>query len=569
MEKELSIVICGQAGQGVKTIEALLTGIMKQSGLHVFSCKEFMSRIRGGMNSTSVRVSSRRVRGFVEKMDILIPLDPGGIAHVRERISGDTLIIGDLENIDPEDLETGGSLPVALKTIARELGNAAFSNTVAVGVLAALVGSPREVGTDFIREYFSSKGSEVADKNIAAFGRGYDEGAAWRKATGGDRFQLEGADAVRDELLMSGTEGVGMGAIAGGCNFLAFYPMSPATGVGIFIAKQADRFDILVEQAEDEIAAVNMVAGGWYAGARAMTTTSGGGFALMTEGLSLAAMLESPMVIHLAQRPGPATGLPTRTGQEDLLFVLFSGHGEFPRVVYTPGSVEEAFSLTREAFNLADKFQVPVFILTDQYLLDSTCNLPPPDIDGHKPVGCIVKTEPSYRRYELTEDGISPRGIPGYGEGLVTVDSDEHDESGHITEDLGLRVRMVDKRLKKLTGITEKIIPPAFFGDKDFKTLILGWGSTLPTIREALEEIGTEGIGYLHFSQVFPLWPELTGYLDRAERTVAVENNATGQFAKLVAMTTGRQMDGQVLKYKGLPFSREEMIDALKREVKK
>ena len=569
MAKELSIVICGQAGQGIKTVENLLTGIMKRSGLHVFSCKEFMSRIRGGMNSTSIRVSSRRVRGFVEKMDILIPLDPGGIEHVRERISGDTLIIGDLENIDPEDLETGGSLPVALKTIARELGNAAFSNTVAVGVLAALMGSPCEVGTDLIREYFSSKGSEVADKNIAAFGRGYDEGATWREEAGGDRFQLDGSDAVRDELLMSGTEGVGMGAIAGGCNFLAFYPMSPATGVGIFIAKQADRFDILVEQAEDEIAAVNMVAGGWYAGARGMTTTSGGGFALMTEGLSLAAMLETPMVIHLAQRPGPATGLPTRTGQEDLLFVLFAGHGEFPRVVYTPGSVEETFYLTRQAFNLADKFQVPVFILTDQYLLDSTCNLPPPDIDDHKVVDYVVKTEPAYRRYELTKDGISPRGIPGYGEGLVTVDSDEHDESGHITEDLQLRVRMVDKRMKKLEGITAEVIPPVFFGDKDFKTLILGWGSTLPTIREALEEIGTEGIGYLHFSQVFPLWPELIQYLDRAERTVAVENNATGQFAKLVAMTTGRQIDGQVLKYNGLPFSREEMIDALKREVKK
>lgn len=569
MVKEISIVICGQAGQGIKTMEKLLSGIMKQSGLHVFSSKEFMSRIRGGMNSTSVRVSSRPVRGFVEKIDILVPLDPGGVGHVKERISGETLIIGELENIDRGEIVFGESLPVPFKDIAQEIGNAAYSNTVAVGVLSALVGSLREVGADYIRKFFSSKAGGVKEKNILAFGKGFDEGLSWREGAGGRRFKLEYSETVREDLLMSGTEGVGLGAIAGGCNFLAFYPMSPATGVGLFIAKQADKFGILVEQAEDEIAAINMVVGGWYAGARAMTTTSGGGFALMTEGLSLASMLEIPMVLHLAQRPGPATGLPTRTGQEDLLFVIFSGHGEFPRVVYTPGSIEEAFSLTRAAFNLADKFQVPVFILTDQYLLDSSYNLPPPDHDDQEVIPYLVKTEKSYRRYELTKNGISPRGIPGYGDGLVAVDSDEHDEQGRITEDLPLRKKMVGKRLKKLEGLIGEVIPPVFFGDEDFKTLILGWGSTYHTIRETLERIGVDKIGYLHFSQVFPLWPELTEYLDRAERTVVVENNATGQFGKLITMTTGRMIAGRVLKYNGLPFSREEMVDALDEEVRK
>lgn len=569
MTEELSIVICGQAGQGIKTMETLLTGIMKRSGLQIFSTQEFMSRIRGGMNSTLIRVSTHRVRGFVEKIDILVPLASGGIKHVSERIDSETLIIVERENIDLDGITAGESLTVPFQVIAKEAGSTAYSNTVAVGVLSALVGSDREVGADYIRGFFSSKGGEVADNNILAFGKGYDEGLSWRKEEGGDRFNLEVAGTVRDDLLMSGTEGVALGAIAGGCNFLAFYPMSPATGVGLSIAKAADEFGILVEQAEDEIAAINMVAGGWYAGARGFVTTSGGGFALMTEGVSLLGMLETPAVIHLAQRPGPATGLPTRTGQEDLLFVLFSGHGEFPRVVYTPGSIEEAFSLTRSAFNLADKFQVPVFILTDQYLLDSSYNLLLPDITDQKVDRYVVKTEKSYRRYELTENGISPRGIPGYGEGLVRVDSDEHDESGRITEDLGIRVKMVDKRLKKLEGLTGDIIPPVFFGDEDFKTLILGWGSTYHTIREALEKIGTKGIGYLHFGQVFPLWPVLTQYLDRAGRTVVVENNATGQFAQLVTMITGRQIDGRVLKYNGLPFSREEMVDALTEEVKK
>ncbi len=565
--KELSIVICGQAGQGIKTVETLLTGIMKRSGLHVFSTKEFMSRIRGGMNSTTVRLASHRVRGFVEKIDILVPLDPGGIGHVRERMNGKTWIIGEEDNIAGEGIASDGSMMVPFREIAKEAGGAAYANTVAVGVLSALLGSAREVGADFIRGFFSSKGGEVADKNISAFNKGFDEGLSRR--VGGDRFRLETSAAVRDDVLMSGTEGVALGAIAGGCSFLAFYPMSPATGVGLSIAKQADDFGILVEQAEDEIAAINMAAGGWYAGARGMVTTSGGGFALMGEGVSLAGMLETPVVIHLASRPGPATGLPTRTGQEDLLFVIFSGHGEFPRAVFAPGSVEEAFSLTRAAFNLADKFQIPVFILTDQYLVDSSYNLPPPDPGGGETTKYIVKTEAAYRRYELTEDGISPRGIPGYGEGLVAVDSDEHDESGHITEDLRVRVKMVDKRLKKLAGLIGEIVPPVFFGDEDFKTLILGWGSTYHTIREALEKIGARGIGYLHFRQVFPLWPEITRYLDRAERTVAVENNAAGQFANLITMTTGRQIDRRILKYNGLPFSREEMIAALAEEVKK
>lgn len=569
MSEELSVVICGQAGQGIKTVETLITGIMRQYGLHVFSSKEFMSRIRGGMNSTSIRISSRRIRGFVERMDILVPLDPGGIEHVRKRISQNTLIIGELENIESVDITVGGMLPVPFKAIAGKLGNPTYSNTVAVGVLAALIGTSRDSGMDFVRRFFSPKGEKVADGNILAFNQGYDRGLSWEAGGESDRLRLKISDDIGDEILMSGTEGVALGAIAGGCNFLAFYPMSPATGVGIYIAQQADRFGILVEQAEDEIAAVNMVAGSWYAGARGMTTTSGGGFALMVEGLSLAAMLETPMVIHLAQRPGPATGLPTRTGQEDLLFSIFSGHGEFPRLVFTPGSIEEAFLLTRSAFDLADKFQIPVVILTDQYLLDSSYNVSLPDIESQENPDYVTMTDELYRRYELTDTGISPRGIPGYGEGLVMVDSDEHDENGHITEDLDLRTRMVGKRLKKFESLMDEVIPPIFFGEDDFKTIILGWGSTLPAILGALEEMGSGGIGYLHFRQVFPLWPDLDRYLDQAERAVVVENNATGQFAKLVTMVTGRKISGRVLKYNGLPFSLEEMIVALNREVRK
>ncbi len=559
--EEISIVICGQAGQGIKTVESLLTGMGKRFGLHVFSTKEYMSRIRGGMNSTEVRLSSRRVRGFVDRIDILVPLDPGGIGHVRERLSEETLTIGEEECLQTGEGAAGTQLAVPLKEIARKIGDVSYSNTVAVGVLAAILGCDREEGEDFIRGAFSAKGDRVAAENGAAFGKGFEVGS--EQFEGEERFRLKVDETVRDEILISGTEGVGLGAIAAGCNFLSFYPMSPATGVGLFIAQHADEFGILVEQAEDEIAAINMALGGWYAGARALVTTSGGGFALMTEGLSLAGMIETPVVIHLAQRPGPATGLPTRTGQEDLLFVLFGGHGEFPRVIFTPGTIEEAVALARRAFDLADRYQVPVFILTDQYLVDSSYNLPPPELAGREAKNHFVKTGKTYRRYEITDDGVSPRGIPGYGEGLVDVDSDEHDETGHITEDAAVRRRMVDKRRRKFSGLLQAVVEPAFSGDEDFRTLILGWGSTDHAIREALAEVRPAKTAYLHFSQVFPLWSGLAAYLDRAEKVVTVENNAAGQFGQLVTMETGRPIDRRVLKYDGHPFSLEEMIGAL------
>jgi 2-oxoglutarate ferredoxin oxidoreductase subunit alpha len=369
---------------------------------------------------------------------------------------------------------------------------------------------------------------------------------------------------VKDQILLNGAEAVGLGAIAGGCNLVAAYPMSPSTGVLVFLAKHANEFGLIAEQAEDEIAAINMAVGAWYAGARAMASTSGGGFALMTEGLSLAGMLESPLVIHLAQRPGPATGLPTRTEQGDLELALYAGHGEFPRIILAPGRIEDAFYLTQKAFNLADKYQVPVFVLTDQYLMDSYYNIPSLDLSRTKIEKHVVKTTEDYRRYELTENGISPRGIPGYGEGLVAVDSDEHDTEGHITEDLDLRTRMVDKRLGKAEAMASDAIPPELVGPKDYKTLIVCWGSTYNIINEAVENLGRDDTSLLHFKHVYPLPNETPDFLSKAEKTVIIENNATSQFGKLIKLHTGIDIDNRILKYNGLSFSVEEVTERLK-----
>jgi 2-oxoglutarate ferredoxin oxidoreductase subunit alpha len=308
---------------------------------------------------------------------------------------------------------------------------------------------------------------------------------------------------------------------------------------------------------------MNMAIGAWYAGARAMVSSSGGGFALMIEGLSLSAMLEIPIVVHLAQRPGPATGLPTRTEQADLELALYAGHGEFPRIILAPGTIDEAFYLTSRAFNLADKYQVPVFVLTDQYLIDSYYNVAPFDLSGVKVDRHIVRTEKDYQRYELTADGISPRGIPGYGKGLVVVDSDEHDTQGHITEDLDLRVRMVDKRLKKKESLKRETIDPELMGPNDYKTLVICWGSSYHAVVEAVRNLARDDVAILHFKQVRPLPEKTAAYLEKAQRTVIIEGNATGQLAKQIRLYTGVDIDDRILKYNGLSFAVEEVADRL------
>ncbi len=557
--KDISIVLCGEAGQGIQTVEKILVSILKRSGYFVFSTREFMSRIRGGSNSTEIRVSDEPVDCFVEKIDVLITLDEKAVDHMKWRISEDTVLLGKKEFIEGKSKRT---FEVPFINLAKEAGNKLYANTVTVGVLSGMLRVDFSTVKDFIRGFFKKKNEEIIKGNVDAAERGYKIGKEMSEKNGID-FKLKRNGKVKEHLLLSGTELVSLGAIAGGCNFISSYPMSPSTGVLTFLSQQQEEFGIIAEQAESEICAINMSMGAFYGGARAMVTTSGGGFALMTEGLSLAGMLETPIVIHLAQRPGPATGLPTRSEQGDLLFALFAGHGEFPRIIFAPGKTEDVFNLTRKAFSLSDKFQVPVILMTDQYLLDSSFLIPSIDVSKLKNKKFIVRTNKAYKRYKLTKDGISPRGIPGYGKGLVVVDSDEHDEEGHITEDLDFRTKIVDKRLKKMDSIKKEMEPPQLIGNKGYKTLVIGWGSTYYGMSEALKRLDNKDISFLHYKQVYPLHPDTEKYLARAEKTVVIENNATGQFAKLIKMDTGIQIDQSILKYNGLPFGVEEIVRKL------
>ncbi|HOB55589.1 MAG TPA: 2-oxoacid:acceptor oxidoreductase subunit alpha [Defluviitoga tunisiensis] len=557
LKEEVSIVLSGEAGQGIQTIESLLTYILKREGYYVFATKEYMSRIRGGSNSTEIRVSSRPVNSFVEKIDILIPLSKNSVTHLGKRVSDNTFIVADNESLK---LEMDNLIDVPLLKIANDLGNPIFANVVAVGVVLGLFGIRIKTIEDYLIETFGRKGKEIVEGNIQAASKGYQIGKELRDK-GKIVIDIETNDQLKEDLLLSGTDAVALGALAGGCDSVFAYPMTPGTGVLTAMANFSKDFDIVVEQAEDEIAAINMALGSWYAGGRAMVTTSDGGFALMEEGVSLAGMIESPVVIHLGQRPAPATGLPTRTAQEALNLVIHAGHGEFPRIVYAPGTLEQAFYLTQKAFNMADKYQVPVFILTDQFFVDSYSNVKKFDLSDIKIEKHFVETDEDYKRYDLSKavKGVSPRGIPNFGKGLIVVDSDEHDEYGHITENLEIRVKMVDKRLKKFEAINDEIISPELVGDEDYEYLIVCWGSNYHVVKEAIESIKDKKIAMLHFSQVFPLDKDAVKYLENAKKVIDVENNATGQFARLFKAETGVSIDSKILKYNGMPFSVEEL----------
>lgn len=560
--KGISIVLCGAAGQGIKTVEKLLVHALKSSGYHVFASREYMSRVRGGNNSTEIRVSREEVCAFVDRVDILIALSPGIRPNIMERVSKETLIIGDKDNVGNDFSEDLSFYDAAFLKEARELGGRVYANSIAAGVIFGILNVSRDIVKGMFEQIFSSKGGSVVEKNMDAAEAGILKGEKIRSSNG-PYLEMISETSREERIALDGSEAVSLGAIAGGCNFIASYPMSPATGVLTYLASHARDFDIVAEQIEDEIAAINSAVGASYAGARSMVSTSGGGFALMSEGLSLAGVMETPVVVHLAQRPGPATGMATRTEQGDLNLAVYSGHGEFPRIVLAPATIEDGFYLMKRAFDLADRYQVPVILLTDQYYLNTFYDVPVFDVKSDNIRYHIIEADNEYRRYEITGNGISPRSVPGYGPGLVGADSHEHDPWGHVQEDFVLRKNMVEKRLKKLEDLKDETIPSYFSGAEDFKYLVISWGSTYPVIEEALELLDHDDVAHIHLRQIYPLENLLGEHIKRAKKTITIEGNATGQLAMLIKQTTGFSIDTCITGYRGLQFSVEEICNRL------
>lgn len=556
--KELNIVIGGEAGQGVQTIGRLLSDTLAASGYSILVSQTYHSRIRGGHNTYAIRCGLTPPPAPKRKIDLLVALNEETARQHRPNLSQQGLLIGE----HGADSAKVNEVMVPFS----EMAGTKMENSVALGVVCGLIGLDRQLTAALLRESFAKKSEELRTQNEAALVEGY----RWIEENRPAKFPpLQHAEKKEGRLLLTGNDAIALGALSAGLRFCSFYPMTPATSIILAIIAAADKLGVVCEQAEDEIAAVNMAIGAAYAGAPSLVATSGGGFALMNEGVSLAAMTETPLLIVIAQRPGPATGLPTRTEQGDLEFVLHAGHGEFPRAVLTPTSVAECFSLAQKAMHLAEKSQGPIFLLTDQYFADSLQDIAREQLPQAAPVlAGSNQPDPSavYQRYQLTETGLSPRLLPGQTGHLVAADSDEHDEEGHITEDLALRVRMADKRMAKFRLLQKECLAPEYEGEDKSELLLVCWGSSRGAVREAAAMLRAKGreTATLSFRQVWPLVPDQ--FLDRLQAAglvVVIEGNATGQFAKLLRREIGFEAHTVIGRYDGLAFDADYILEKL------
>jgi 2-oxoglutarate ferredoxin oxidoreductase subunit alpha len=572
---DIEIMFGGQAGDGGLTTGDLIAGVFKRMGLEVYTYKDFPSRIRGGHTNYVIRACEHANYGMADHVDGLVAFDLEAVeAHVAELRPGGFVIFDNSSERVPERLrrEDVTWYDVPLARIAKdEMGLALVRNTIALGVLATLIQMDRDVVSADVAEVYRRKGERTVDLNLLAV----EAGEAYV-----NRYFTEWPCNYRvqrrwggDRLLMMGNDAIGLGALAAGCRFMAGYPITPATDILEWMAKQLPAFGGLAVQAEDELAAINMVLGAAFSGVRAMTATSGPGQALMTEAIGLAGVLEIPVVVVEAARAGPSTGMPTKTEQSNLNHLIFSGHGEIPRVVLAPGTVEDAFYLTVRAFNLAERYQCPVFVLTEQALCQSKATLPRLDVEGVRVERGKLVTEPvvadDYRRFAFSPDGVSPRVIPGVEGGMHLAAGSEHNEAGVITENAANRAAMMEKRMRKLEAMRPELPEAIVHGDPHAQIAIFGYGSNRGPIVEAQDRLAERGVA-TRFFEFRTLWPfpedEVRAFVADAEHVFVVENNYTGQLERLIRYVVGPlERMHAVLKYDGRPFRPFEIVEPIER----
>ena len=566
MSIDVTVTIGGEAGQGIQTVGDIIARVCHKAGLYLMAVNDFESRIRGGHSFMQIRISDQPVFASNHKIDLLIALNADTCDLHKKEMAENGLVLLDAENdaekddaqkSPPEQAHEKNVLPIAFSEMAKDAGGKIMTNTVAAGACLALLGAPFSAFEHILTTTFAEK-EKILRNNMVAGRSGFD---AVKNTDFAKTFDWPSQGSAKGKLL-SGSQALTFGALAADCRLAAFYPMSPATGIMVHLAEFMDQLPMLVEQTEDEISAVNMIIGASYAGVRSLTATSGGGFSLMTEGLGLAGITETPIVIINSQRPGPATGLPTRTGQGDLLFVIHASQDEFPRFVFAPGSVNQAFDTMIRAFHLSEKYQVPAVILTDQYFNDSlqmtTREMAvPEEIERGVTIDEDMTSPSEYKRFAVTASGISPRALPCKGRALVGVTANEHDEAGHMSETIADRNTMVEKRRTKFDGMTEEMEgPDRYHGESD--VLVVGWGSSEGAVREAVDQLRSENfnIGALHFSD---LWPfprkKAQDALSGCKHFITVEQNASSQLGRLIRQQTGLSFYRAILKYDSRPFT--------------
>ena len=603
-ENNLTWVIGGPQGSGINSVAETFAKACARGGLCVFANIEYHSNIKGEHSYYRVRISDREVRSHVDWIDVLIALDketlfgdlhkeyPTHTGHRSEVSPGGAIIYDSALKLKPEDLSRPDVklypipyteiLVGALKEAGRDKELSKYQvmvNTVAFGASTALIDYDFDLVAEAIKEGFTGRKAALGDLNIKAARHGYNY--IKKIFPDGFAYKVHRVSSNEKRMVIRGVQAVGIAKLKAGCAFQTYYPITPATDESEFLETHQRDYNIVVVQTEDEISAVLMATGAAHAGARAATSTSGPGFSLMAEGLGWAGHTEAPgPVVILYQRAGPSTGLPTRTEQGDLQFALHAGHGEFPRMVIAPGDVVECFQDTFDAFNYAEKYQMPVIILTDKFTASSYCSVPIFDNNGFQIDRGRILDEHDltamspYKRYEVTPLGISPRTLPGTRGGIWHTTGDEHDEFGHITENSETRIRMMQKRMRKLQVVAETI-PDAkkvnFFGPKEADVTIVGWGSTKGAILDGVLDLEGDGIrcNFLQVRYISPFPTELvTKHLSTAWRKVLVENNYSGQLGALIREHTGISIDYKILKYNGRPFSQNEVYEGVKEAIR-
>jgi len=581
---DFAVGIGGENGQGIASTGDILARIFARRGLNVNAYNAYQSIIRGGHTFLTIRASDGPVRSMGDKLDVLIPLNQDSMdRHLRLMPAGSRVIF-DSDKLKPGTPAAGVELcPMSMKQICG--ANKLAANTAALGAALQMLGIESESLEAVIAHQFKKKGDAVIAENVGIARGGYEYAAKNFTA-----FAFKAPKLDQPKGIVTGNAATAMGGVAAGVKFYAAYPMSPSTGVLMWMASHARQLGIMVRQVEDEIGVMNMVIGAAHTGCLAMCATSGGGFALMTEAIGMAGMIETPVVCVDVQRAGPATGVPTKTEQGDLWQILGAGQGDYPRIIVAPSSQIDLFRTIPELFNLVDKYQCPGLVLADLLISEGTCSVDPADLDfnpeidrgelilpngngnGHTDNPFGGYNDNSYLRYKNTESGISPRAVPGMPGHIHVAATDEHDEDGTLISDEFTnptkRRMMVEKRARKMQTVLSRIAPPKVVGPDNAAVTLVGWGSTEGVIREAVEKLAAEeGIvaNQLHIKWIVPFHTEaVMRILSRSHRVVVVENNFSGQFARYLRSETGFTPHGHIRKYDGEPFMPHHIVNAVK-----
>lgn len=567
---KLNLVIGGEAGYGIMNTGLAFAKFSIRNGLYAFLSHEYPSLVRGGHNTSAVRVSDSEIGSHHDKLSILIALNEETIEKHYEQLEHDGILIYDKAEIKELNIPAKGIqlVDVPFVKISTEICNKRLlSNSVALGATVAVLNGELKIMNGILKEMYEEKGKEIIEWNLKACKAGYD--SVKKNFHGRVNHEIKAIKSAK-KCIITGNEAIGLGALAAGCKFHSQYPMTPTTQLLTFMALYGPKNGAVVVQPEDEISSIHMAIGASFAGVRAMCATAGGGFCLMSEGFGLAGITEIPIVVVVGQRAGPATGLPTKTEQSDLNLALHSGQGEIARIVIAPSDVEDAFYSTIEAFELADKFQVPAILLPDKYLCvngKTTEKISCSDLTINR--GKLISDKQlsamtEFKRYSLeTEDGVSYRSIPGQKNGMYDAASDEHNEFGQIVEDSKPRTCMMEKRMKKIPFILKDLSKPELIGDKNADITLIGWGSTKSAIEEAMDELRDSAnlsVNHLHVKYLSPFQSDdIKNILSGCKKIIIIEGNYTSQLASLIREKTGIEIKYKINRYDGKQFTSHEI----------